>query len=151
MPLGRGLLDRIRQYTQPGTGAATDPTVSPGPQPGLIQRLKDRTLEYLEQRLAPQRVPQMAPSQRPAAGLSEIKQRIIAGGRTRTKVHLLYLGKWRMCSPYSFRYRDKDLPHIPLVFVFEDGSPTIKSFKLWKTADARNTDLVFDPRWTVEL
>lgn len=150
MPLGRGLLERIRQYTQPGTGAQTKPTVGPSPQPGLLQRLKDKTVEYLEQRLAPQRVPTPA-SQRPAIGLGEIKQRIIAGGRTRTKVHMLYLGKWRMCSPYSFRYRDKDLPHIPLVYIFEDGSPTIKSFKLWKVSDARNTDLVFDPRWTVEL
>jgi len=152
---GAGLLGRIRQLTEQAlTPSVSAPGTSLTPAPpgsGLLSRVKQRTQEYIEQKLQGPMTQAPPSMQRPASGLSDIRLRLANAARALTKIMLLYHGKWRLAEPYSFRYRAKEFPHIPLLYAQDDSAPHIKAFNLEKIQDVRNTDLTYAPRWAVEI
>lgn len=145
-------LQRIRTYVDQLPGSAQPP--APGlqqPSQGFMDRVKQTTQEVLEYGLAETLLPEG-----PTQSLADVKVRIQKSARNRTKMRMLYVGSrslpvWRSVECYSFRYRDKDYPHIPQLYAFQDGDSHIKAFKLYKIQDARTTPYPFAPKWTIEL
>lgn len=64
---------------------------------------------------------------------------------------MLYNGHWRDAEVYSYRYRDKDKPHQPLLYAYCRKDDQIEAFKLDKIQDIQLTDRPFNPRWVVEF
>lgn len=69
-------------------------------------------------------------------------------GANRLMIEFTYNGKRRRAEPYSFRR--KGTGNL-LLFAWEDGGTTIKSFNTAEMRDIQATDLPFTPRFLVEL
>jgi hypothetical protein len=80
-------------------------------------------------------------------------QRIQEAGRHRPPVllHALYHDHWRYLEPYSYRYRARDKPWIPLFYAYCHKDNQIEAFSLSKIQDLRVTETPFRPKWTVEV
>lgn len=89
----------------------------------------------------------------PPRNLSEVKERIQKAGRSKPPmlVRMLYNGQWRDVSVFSYRYRDADDPHIPLLYGYCHKDNHIEAFKLKKIQDIQVTNRPFQPQWPVEF
>ena len=160
MPLNpRGLGDRLFQRlrdrvrtqlsgTPPATGEA-------GPaDPGLSSRIRQHIRDRLRlEPLTTSEQSQPAAEQGPPRSLEEVRQRIQAAGRQMPPrlLRMFYNNHLRDVEPYSFRWRDRDDPHIPLFFGYCYKDKQIEAFKLKKIQDIQVTDQAFQPRWPVEF
>jgi len=118
--------------------------------PGLVERLRQQLQQGLQQQQ-----PGLPLDQPQPANLAEIIARINQSGRSKPPLilRITYNGKERFVEPYSFRYRDKDNPHIPQLMAFSVADGIIKSFKLLTllAGDVQFTDRSYNPRWPVEF
>jgi hypothetical protein len=119
--------------------------------PDLVKRLQRQLQQSLEQ----QKPPPAPVDQSKPATLGEVLARINHAGRQRPPIilRITYSGKERHVEPYSFRYRDRDNPHIPQLMAFELEDGKTKSFKLLSLlqGDIQFTDRTFNPRWPLEF
>lgn len=80
-----------------------------------------------------------------------LRYRIGLAGRNRLLVKMKYNGVWRFVEPYSFRYRDKDTPSIPLFYAYSHKDNAIRSYKLLRVQGLALTRQTYTPRWPVEF
>lgn len=120
-----------------------------------VRRLVRKRLSPTED-AAPEAPPEAPPEEPPYRGpprsLAEVNQRIQEAGRKRVLLRMLYNGVWRDVEPYSYRYRDADDPHIPLLYgwcVTKDDQ--IEAYKLKKIEDLQVTNRPYNPRFVVEF
>jgi hypothetical protein len=69
-------------------------------------------------------------------------------GANRLMIEFMYHGKLRLAEPYSFRR--KHTGNL-LLYAWERGGTTIKSFNTAEMGALRLTDVPFTPRFLVEL
>ncbi len=159
MPLlPRGLSDqlfnRIRDRVRDQLGVET---TAPRPDdPGLSSRIKQIVRERLgldPTAPMPEEVGAEPPYYGPPRSLEEVRQRIQEAGRNLPPLMLrmLYNNRWRNVEPYSFRWRDKDDPHIPLFYAYCHKDKQTEAFKLKKVQDLQVTNQPFQPRFVVEF
>jgi len=152
------VFDRLRNVVQQQIGVTPVAPVAPSSAepPGLIDRVTDTVRQYLNlspelQQPQQQEVPAIA--QTPPASLQEVKHRIQLAGRQVPPVllRMRYNNNWRDVEPYSFRYRDADDPHVPLLYAYCHKDNQIEAFKLKKITDLQVTSTPFVPQWDVEF
>lgn len=159
----RGLSDRmfnrIRQRVQDSLGAPSVQPVAPTRE-SVDTGLSSRIRQFVQDRLGLEPSPTETVSQTqapvvsgPPTSLEEIKQRIQDAARRMPplKLRALYNGAWRNLSPYSFRYRDADDPHIPLLYAYCDKDKQVECFKLKKFQDLQITAEPYVPQYPVEF
>jgi hypothetical protein len=163
--LGQQLYDRIRERVQNEIGVQpVQPTSAEPGAPGAPPDFMSRIKQLVKQQLgygqppgppAPPGAPPAAPEyQGPPRGLAEIKQRIQEAGRQQPPklLKLLYNNQWRDVEVYSYRFRDADDPHIPLLYAFDVTKDNqIEAYKLKKIQDLQVTGRPYQPRWVVEF
>lgn len=137
--LSRSLFERLKERSKQELNRLTQPVQDLG------QRLKTRVLDTLGVETQP------AAPQPPPATNAEKLLRIQMAGRNRTMLNMQYNGVYRKVEPYSFRYRDKDEPHVPLFYAFCHKDRQIEAFKIRRIQDLQVTNEVFSPRWPVEF
>ena len=155
--LGRRLYDRVVNRVRRELGPDTTETAMVPHKPSLADRIKNvvRRVLNIEQPTPalPGEPPEPPLYTGPPRTLEEVKQRIQEAGRQHPPVLLraLYNGRWRDLEPYSYRKRDRDDPHIPLLYAFCHKDNGIEAFKLKKFRDLQVTNRPFQPRWDVEF
>lgn len=157
------LFDRIRDRVRRELGVEpTAPTAGePGTaDPGFMSRIKQLVRERLgiepavrDAEPAPGGFGDQDVYYGPPKSLEDVKRRIQEAGRSQPPMLLrvFYNGQWRDLEPYSYRYQDKDDPHIPLFFAFCHKDQQIEAFKLKKIFDIQVTRRPYQPKWTVEF
>jgi hypothetical protein len=140
------------------------PLIPKGLTESLVQRLKERVKRELsegvlspiapviQQQLGiePDEPQPLQPHRRPTT-LAEKMFRIQEAGGNNVLLWMEYNGVYRHVEPYSYRYRDRDNPHEPLLFAWCHKDKGIEAFKLRKITDCVVTDRPFTPRWPVEF
>ena len=64
---------------------------------------------------------------------------------------MLYNDHWRDVEPYSYRFRDADTPHVPLLYGHCSRHNQIEAYKLRKIQDLQIKDEFFQPQYPVEF
>jgi len=154
-----GLVDRIRNQVRnifaPSAPNAPNAPEPGAPQdPGFFSRIRDQAKSWLSKRRE-----EAPPFQGPPAGLNDIMARIQWAGRQNPPrmLRMSYQSKdspmpqWRNVEPYSYRYRAKEDPHIPLFFGYCHKDQGIEAYKLQRIADIQITDKPFAPKYEVEF
>jgi hypothetical protein len=111
----------------------------------LPQTIRDRIWTEVQKRLDPRRViydPKLkrrrtdlddlvdgASSVGPLP-LQELQRRIQLAGSNRLQINCAYNGFIRRLEPYSYRYRDKDDPQIPLLYAWCWKDNAVEAFKI---------------------
>lgn len=155
-----GLVDRIRnQVRDLFAPAAPNAPQAPAPgtqqqDPGFFSRIMDKARSWLSKERKDEPTFQGPPS-----GISDIMTRIQWAGRQSPPrlLRMAYqsanspVAQWRDVEPYSYRYRAKEDPNIPLFFGYCHKDHNIEAYKLQRIADIQVTDKTFNPRWEVEF
>lgn len=91
--------------------------------------------------------------QGPLQGLPDVMARIQFAARQVPPLRLLevYHDTPRPSEPYSYRYRAKDDPHVPLLYVYCLKDHHIEAHKLQRIQDLQVTAVPYMPRWPVEF
>jgi predicted DNA-binding transcriptional regulator YafY len=149
--LGPSALQRLKDFVTPSAPSAQEaeePTLSPG--------MFERVLEWGKKMLGDQ--PQIDIYQvEPPRSLAEVRQRIQVAGRNYRLLKMAYTAAnaggptWRDVEPYSFRYRAKDEPWVPLFFGYCHKDASTEAYKLQRINHLQVTDKPFSPQWAVEF
>jgi predicted DNA-binding transcriptional regulator YafY len=155
-----GYFKRLKQRVERELGLE-DSTSTPTT---FEDRLREKVRKFLrldEPSAAPSSEPPAAPP--PYYGkprsLEEIKARLQAAGSRRPPVlvRMYYRAEdapsasWRDVEPYSYRYRAKEDPHVPLLYGYCHKDQQLEAFKLQRIEDLQVTNTPFQPRWRVEF
>jgi hypothetical protein len=127
----------------------------------LLDTLLDRLDDILGWIDAPRPLPAALEAVRLAAGQTRVALRgghywgggqqleqVRFAGANSLMIEFTYHGKRRLAEPYSFRR--KDTGNL-LLYAWEHGGTTIKSFNTSEMRDMRATDIPFTPRFRIEL
>lgn len=122
-----------------------------GGEDGLFSRAREWVREKL-QRGEPSLAEQITQeSTTEPLSYGRLRYRIGLAGRNRLIAKMKYHGMWRDVEVYSYRYRDKDTPHIPLLYAYSHKDGAIRSYKLLKVQGFALTRRAYSPRWPVEF
>lgn len=167
--IGDAFFDRIKDRVRRELGV--DPNAAPAsptsPDPGLRSRIKQLVLDQLglpppgapppgtpPPPPPPPQPPQPPQYSGPPRSLAEVKERIQRAGRSRPPllIRANYNGNYRDIEVYSYRFRDKDNPAIPLLYVYCHKDQQIESWKLLKIQDLQITERPYPAvRWDIEF
>lgn len=151
--LGRDFLQRLRNEL--GGGAPRDLTPGESRDDEGFINLLDRAVNLVRRDKGEVRGPVQRP---PPSSVGDVMARIQEAGRN----HVLLLANyaaahghgptWRYLGPYSYRYRDKDDPAIPLFYAHCYIHGHSEAFKLKRFLDIQVTALPFaDAKFKVEF
>lgn len=167
--LGRELIQRVRQRLTdnfgPGAGPSgpTGPGGPAGPAPDEVGGDRNDFIVRVVQRLTRNKGESQGRERRPPpSGVADVMARIQEAGRRKVLLSAHYAAahghgpSWRYLGAYSYRYRDKADPGIPLLYAWcgihhAPGARDVEAFKPKRFLDLQVTNLPFSPAWPVEF